>query len=83
MEEKGNRMSFEEALKRLEEIVQQLERGELGLEESLRLYEEGEALVRYCTQLLQNAELRIRNLQGEEIKTPSPQPEGGGEGEGP
>ena len=44
--------SFETAMKRLEEIVRTMERGELPLEESLKLFEEGTALVRSCTKQL-------------------------------
>jgi exodeoxyribonuclease VII small subunit len=51
--------TFEAALKRLEEIVQRLERGELPLEESLALYEEGIRLSRVCHARLDEAEGRI------------------------
>lgn len=54
--------SFEEALKRLEEIVQRLERGELPLEESLTCYEEGIRLSRFCHQKLEEAERKIETL---------------------
>jgi exodeoxyribonuclease VII small subunit len=52
-------MTFEAAMKRLEEIVQRLERGELPLEESLSLYEEGIRLSRLCHTRLDEAEGRI------------------------
>jgi exodeoxyribonuclease VII small subunit len=54
--------SFEEALGRLEQIVQRLERGELPLEESLGLYEEGVGLSRLCHAQLEVAEGRIELL---------------------
>lgn len=54
--------SFEEGLGRLEEIVQRLEGGELMLEESLRLYEEGVRLTRVCSRRLEEAEKRIEIL---------------------
>jgi exodeoxyribonuclease VII small subunit len=54
--------SFETALKQLEEIVQRLERGELALEESLKLYEEGVRLSRLCHAKLEEAEGRIELL---------------------
>jgi exodeoxyribonuclease VII small subunit len=54
--------SFEAALKQLEEIVQRLERGELPLEESLKLYEEGIRLSRLCHAKLEEAEGRIEQL---------------------
>jgi exodeoxyribonuclease VII small subunit len=54
--------SFEEALKKLEEIVQRLERGELSLEESLTCYEEGIRLSRLCHGKLEEAERKIEVL---------------------
>ena len=54
--------SFESAMKRLEEIVRTMERGELPLEESLKLFEEGTALVRICTRQLDEAEMKIVKL---------------------
>jgi exodeoxyribonuclease VII small subunit len=53
---------FEAALQQLEEIVQRLEKGELPLEESLKLYEEGIRLSRLCHQKLEEAEGRIEML---------------------
>ncbi|WP_054692706.1 exodeoxyribonuclease VII small subunit [Syntrophomonas palmitatica] len=55
-------MSFEQAMKNLEQIVENLESGSLELEESLKLFEEGIALSRYCQKLLQEAEGRIQRL---------------------
>ena len=54
--------AFEAALKQLEEIVQKLEKGELTLEESLRLYEDGVRLSRLCHGKLEEAEGRIEML---------------------
>lgn len=54
--------SFEESLKRLEEIVSQLEQGEVPLEESLKMYEEGLALSKSCIEKLTQAELRLKRL---------------------
>ena len=54
--------SFEAALKQLEEIVQRLEKGELSLEESLKLYEEGIQLSRLCHGKLEEAEGKIEML---------------------
>lgn len=60
---------FEDALKQLEEIVQRLEKGELPLEESLKLYEEGIRLSRLCHAKLEEAEgkieLLIKDARGE------------------
>lgn len=65
---------FEEALKRLEEIVEALERGDLALDASLRLFEEGICLSRWCTKKLNEAERRIeiltRDEEGEPILRP-------------
>jgi len=54
--------SFEAALKQLEEIVQRLEKGELSLEESLGLYEDGVRLARHCHAKLEEAEGKIELL---------------------
>lgn len=53
---------FEEAMQELEGIVQALERGELKLEESLRLFERGVLLARQCRGSLQSAELKVHEL---------------------
>ncbi len=54
--------TFEQALLQLEQIVQKLEKGELALEESLRLYEEGVRLSRLCHGKLEEAEGKIEML---------------------
>jgi exodeoxyribonuclease VII small subunit len=53
---------FEAALARLEEIVTELESGELGLEQSLRLFEEGVKLARICNARLEEAERKVEIL---------------------
>lgn len=55
-------LAFEQALAELERIVHELEGGELGLEESLRLYERGVGLVRRCAAQLDAAEARVKVL---------------------
>lgn len=55
-------MSFEDALKELEQIVDQLEKGTVGLEESIAIYARGEALKAHCNALLSNAEQRIEKI---------------------
>lgn len=57
------KMTFEHALTRLEELVQQLESGEIPLEESIKSFEEGKTLVRYCLNLLDKAELKVKELE--------------------
>ena len=59
-----NPLEFEDALKRLEEIVHLLEEGEIGLSEALTRYEEGVGLLRQSYDLLQHAERRIELLSG-------------------
>ena len=58
----GNAPTFEQALERLEQIVHQLEEGQVGLEESLARYEEGVKLLKRCYAILQQAEKRIELL---------------------
>jgi len=55
-------MPFEQALSELETIVNRLERGEVTLEESVTIYERGEALKKHCDALLKNAEMRIDKI---------------------
>lgn len=59
---KKERPSFEEALSRLEAIVLELEDEALSLEDSIKLYEEGIALSKICTETLEEAELRIEKV---------------------
>ena len=54
--------SFEESLKRLEEIVRLMEQGNISLETSLKLFEEGTSLVTRCSGLLDEAELKVVRL---------------------
>jgi len=62
--ESPEKLSFEEALDRLEQIVQELEEGELGLEESLARYEEAVGYLKRCHGLLEKAQLRVELLTG-------------------
>jgi exodeoxyribonuclease VII small subunit len=57
-------LSFEEAIRRLGQIVEQLERGDLPLESALRLFEEGIGLARVSQRRLDGAERRIEELLG-------------------
>ena len=59
MEEK---MSFEQSLARLDEIVRRMERGDVALDEALSLFEEGTALAKSCNKLLDNAELKVTQM---------------------
>lgn len=55
-------LKFEEALKKLESIVEGLEQGKISLEDSLKKYEEGIKLARFCTEKLEEAEKKIEIL---------------------
>ena len=61
-------MSFEQAMKNLEQIAQELESGNLNLEESLAKFEEGMQLSKKCNEILENAEKKITILLEKEGK---------------
>ncbi|PTX53931.1 exodeoxyribonuclease VII small subunit [Melghirimyces profundicolus] len=66
-------LSFEEAIERLEEVVDQLENGNVTLEESIRLFEEGMKLSRYCGSKLDKLEQQVEMLvqeNGDWMKKP-------------
>ena len=63
---------FEAALAELEQIVARLERGELKLEESLKLFERGVELTKQCRQSLDGAELKVQQLLGGKPEVPAP-----------
>ena len=56
-------MTFEAALKELEQIVSRLERGEVPLAESIVIYERGDALRKHCDTLLRQAEARVEKIR--------------------
>ncbi|MDQ3855433.1 MAG: exodeoxyribonuclease VII small subunit [Chloroflexota bacterium] len=56
-------LTFEQAYSRLEELIQRLDAGGLPLDEALTCYEEASALAGRCTELLDNAELRLRSVE--------------------
>jgi exodeoxyribonuclease VII small subunit len=60
-------LSYEAALNELESVVAGLESGENSLEQALALYERGQALASHCAHLLDQAELRVRVLSGEQL----------------
>ena len=55
-------LTFEASMQRLEQIVRTMERGEVPLEESLKLFQEGTELVRSCGKLLDEAELQVKKI---------------------
>ncbi len=58
-------LTFEQAFAELEESIRTLERGDLPLEESLALYERGQELAAYCTKLLDEAELKVQQIESD------------------
>ena len=54
--------TFEESMSRLEQIVRAMEQGDVALEESLKLFQEGTELVRSCSKLLDDAQLQIQKV---------------------
>lgn len=58
----AKKLKFEEAMQRLQEIVGKLESGEVSLEESMKLFEEGAKLSSQCYQLLDKAEQQVTQL---------------------
>jgi len=56
----NNNPTFEENMQRLELIVRKMEQGDVSLEESLKLFQEGTELVRKCTELLDNAKTQVQ-----------------------
>jgi len=66
--------NFEESLKRLEEIVASLERGDVSLSDSMQLFEEGTALVKGCTEMLDAAEQQVVRLKKGADGTPEELP---------
>lgn len=59
-------LTFEDALARLEQIVTKLEAGELTLDDSVAMFEQGQQLTTFCQELLDGAEMRVRQLSTEE-----------------
>ncbi len=54
--------TFEQSMARLEQIVRAMERGDVALEESLKLFQEGTELVRNCQKLLDEAQLQVKMI---------------------
>ena len=61
-------MTFEEAMQSLEQVVTQLERGEVALEQSIALYEKGAALKAHCAAKLKEAEEKVELIRQQEGK---------------
>lgn len=69
-----NQLTFEVALQELEKIVSQLERGDVALEDSIRIYERGAALKSRCSHLLQEAQLKVEQIVLQKDKMPTAEP---------
>lgn len=87
MSKSGKRLKFEEAMQRLDAIVEAMEAGEIGVEESIAKYEEAMSLAAHCRQILDEAEQRIQKIQLDAAGKPQvtafePPPESGAEEDG-
>lgn len=60
------KMTYEEAVTKLEDIVSNLESGELSLEESIKCFEEGTKLAAFCSDILKKAEFRVQQFANSE-----------------
>lgn len=63
--------SFEENMQRLEQIVRSMERGDVPLEESLKMFQEGTELVKACAKLLDDAEQQVTKIIAQADGTPA------------
>jgi exodeoxyribonuclease VII small subunit len=61
------KLTYEQAMTELESIVAALETEKRSLDEVMALYERGQALARRCTELLEQAELKVQQVSGEEV----------------
>ncbi len=66
----AKKMSFEESMNRLEEIVRTMEQGDAPLEESMKLFQEGTALAKDCAQMLENAQIQVQMVTAASDGTP-------------
>ncbi len=71
MSEEVSRLSFEDAVARLEEIVTAMEGGSLSLDECMRQFEQAVALSRHCAEKLDSAERQINVLESEDYLRPA------------
>ena len=63
MSKSPRKLRFEDAMQRLDQIVEAMESGEIGIEDSVAHYEEAMQLAAQCRRILEQAELRIRQIQ--------------------
>jgi exodeoxyribonuclease VII small subunit len=69
------KLTFEQAINQLKGIVDQIEQGEIPLQDSLEQYEKGMALIKHCRDILQKAEKRIEKISKEEPPESEKEPE--------
>jgi exodeoxyribonuclease VII small subunit len=69
------KLTFEQAIGQLKEIVNKIEQGEIPLQDSLDQYEKGMALIKHCRDILQKAEKRIEKISKEEPREQENDPE--------
>ncbi len=62
-----NQLDYEHAFVELEKVIQALENEQVSLETATKLFERGQELTKYCEKLLDQAELKVRALTGEEL----------------
>ncbi len=62
-----DKLSYEEAFSELESIVASLESGDRSLDESMKLFQRGQALLKHCAVLLDEAELKVKEISGESL----------------
>jgi exodeoxyribonuclease VII small subunit len=70
-----NKLTFEQAIHQLKDIVTRIEQGEIPLQDSLEQYEKGMALIKHCRTILQKAEKRIEKISREEPPEPGKEEE--------
>ena len=66
----AKKMTFEAAMERLEQIVRAMERGDVQLDESLKLFQEGTELVRSCSKMLEQAQMQVKMVLTAEDGSP-------------
>ena len=69
----ADKMSFEDALKELEQIVERLERGEVSLDDAVSAYERGAQLKQQCQQRLDEARLKVEKIRGSKAVGSAPE----------
>jgi len=64
------KLSYEEAIERLEDLIDRIESGDIGLEDSVKAYEQGIALKKHCENIQNRAEQRVREIADEDATPP-------------